>query len=77
VHYFEEKLQKSSKKYKVAYPGWSIPRQVHLPADRKTIRVVPGNEFGWFNGRSIAGFLSAPYIIGGKVTGWVTIWKAR
>jgi len=64
VHYFEEKLQKNSKKYKVGYPGWSIPRQAHLPADAKTIRVVPGNEFGWFNGRSIANFLSAPYIVG-------------
>jgi antagonist of KipI len=64
LHYFEEKLQKISKKYKVDYPGWSLPRQVHLPADGKIIRVVPGNELGWFNGRSIAGFLSAPYIIG-------------
>lgn len=63
VENFKE-IQKSVKKDQVFYLPWSIPRQAHLPADAKTIRVVPGNEFGWFNGRSIANFLSAPYIIG-------------
>lgn len=64
VQNLKQKVQKNAIKHTVAYPRWSIPRQVYLPADCKTIRVVPGNEFGWFNGRSIAGFLSAPYIIG-------------
>ncbi|WP_439696763.1 biotin-dependent carboxyltransferase family protein [Mucilaginibacter sp. AW1-7] len=63
VEKFRE-IKKSVKKDQVFYLPWSIPRRAHLPADGKTIRVVPGNEFGWFNGRSIANFLSEPYIIG-------------
>lgn len=64
VQNLKEKIQKNAIKDTVGYPRWSIPRRAHLPADGKTIRVVPGNEFGWFNGRSIANFLSEPYIIG-------------
>jgi antagonist of KipI len=59
-----QKILKSLRNDQVSYPEWSIPRQNFLPVDRKTIRVVPGNEFGWFDDRSIAGFLSAPYTIG-------------
>jgi antagonist of KipI len=59
-----QKILFSLKNDQVNYPGWSIPRQSFLPADRKKIRVVTGNEFDWFDARSIAGFLSAPYIIG-------------
>lgn len=54
----------SLKSDQINYPGWSIPRQSFLPVDGKTISVVPGNEFGWFDDRSIAGFLSTPCIIG-------------
>ena len=59
-----QKILFSLKNDQINYPQWSIPRQGFLPLDRKTIRVVPGNEFGWFDAQSIAGFLSAPYIIG-------------
>ena len=58
-----QKILKSFKNDKVSYSAWSIPRQSFLPADHKTIRVVPGNEFGWFDGRSITDLLSTPYII--------------
>lgn len=59
-----QKILKSLGSGQVNYPKWSISPQSFLPANRKTIKVVPGNEFGWFNAGSIAGFLSAPYIIG-------------
>lgn len=59
-----QKILKSFNGGKINYPEWCIPRQSLLPADRKVIRIVPANEFVWFDGRSIAGFLSAPYIIG-------------
>ncbi|WDF77193.1 biotin-dependent carboxyltransferase family protein [Mucilaginibacter sp. KACC 22773] len=48
---------------RINYPEWNIPRQLLLPSDRKNIRVVPAREFSWFDGRSVADFLSAPYII--------------
>lgn len=59
-----KKILKSLKGDKVSYPGWSIAEQSFLPEDRKTIRVVRGNEFDWFDARSISVFLSTPYIIG-------------
>ncbi|SHN21310.1 biotin-dependent carboxyltransferase family protein [Mucilaginibacter sp. OK098] len=59
-----QKIFKSLNYGKVNYPEWSIPRQLLLPADRKAIRVVPANEFGWFNSRSTADFMSASHIIG-------------
>lgn len=58
------KILSSLKNDQINYPAWSIPRQSFLPADGKTIRVIPGNEFGWFDDRSIAEFLSTPYTIG-------------
>src|SRR5476651_16629 len=36
----------------VNYADWSIPEQIMLPAIRKTIRVVPANEFTWFDSQS-------------------------
>lgn len=59
-----KKILKSLKGDKVTYPGWSITGQSFLPADRKTIRVMRGNEFDWFDARSISVFLSTSYIIG-------------
>jgi antagonist of KipI len=59
-----QKILESFNYEKINYPEWSIPRESLLPADRKAIRVVPANEFGWFDGRSIACFLSASYITG-------------
>jgi antagonist of KipI len=48
----------------INYTKWSIPRQLLLPADRKSIRVVAANEFDWFDKQSIVGFLSTAYVIG-------------
>ena len=45
------------------YPNWSVARDLFLPADRKTIRVIPAKEFNWFDGASVNNFLSQPYII--------------
>lgn len=47
----------------IRYPTWSIARRLLLPADRKTIRVVPGREFAWFDGQSLVDFLSASFKI--------------
>jgi antagonist of KipI len=45
----------------INYPEWSIARQLFLSANQHFIRVVPAREFTWFDGRSIADFLSSPY----------------
>jgi len=45
------------------YTNWSLARQLLLPADRKTIRVVPANEAGWFEEKSITDFLTTPYTL--------------
>ncbi len=50
----------------IKYSSWKLLRESLLPADRKVIRVVPGREFNWFNGRSIVDFLSTSYTIGLK-----------
>jgi antagonist of KipI len=49
--------------HSINYPDWSIPRQLLLPANRKVIRVVPANEFTWFDSRSIVDFLSKPFML--------------
>jgi antagonist of KipI len=59
-----QKIIKSLKNTKVNYPAWSMPQKQFLPTEKMTIRVVPANEFCWFDGRSIAEFLSTPYTIG-------------
>lgn len=59
-----QKIEKSLKNAKVNYPAWSIPQKQFLSTEKKVIRVVPANEFCWFDGKSIADFLSTPYIIG-------------
>lgn len=45
----------------ITWPAWQLARTVFLPADRKTVRVVPGREFTWFRGSSLVDFLSRPY----------------
>lgn len=45
---------------------WSIATTDLIPVDLKTIRVVPANEFGWFDVDSILSFLSNPYAVGIK-----------
>lgn len=47
----------------INYPKWNITRQALLPMDKKSIRVVPANEFTWFDGCSIYDFLSSPYTL--------------
>ncbi|WP_299289948.1 biotin-dependent carboxyltransferase family protein [uncultured Mucilaginibacter sp.] len=47
----------------INYPNWSIARPLFLSADKKTIRIVPAQEFTWFDGRSIVNFLSEPYTL--------------
>ncbi len=46
---------------RVNFPDWGIARQLFLPAQPKFIRVVPAQEFNWFDGRSVFDFLSSPY----------------
>ncbi|RYE01485.1 MAG: biotin-dependent carboxyltransferase, partial [Sphingobacteriaceae bacterium] len=46
----------------INFPKWSLARQLFLP-DKRSIRVVPAQEFNWFDGRSIIDFLSSPYKI--------------
>lgn len=58
-----EKIIVSLQSTDVNYPSWSLARQLFLPVDRKTIHVMPGREFNWFNGRSIVDFLSTPYTL--------------
>jgi antagonist of KipI len=43
--------------------AWSLSRYVFLPAYRKTIRVVPGHEFTWFDSQSIINFLTSIYTL--------------
>jgi antagonist of KipI len=48
----------------VNYSEWSIPRQTLLRADRRFINFIPATEFTWFDGRSIADFLTERYVVG-------------
>lgn len=48
----------------ISYTNWSIPMQLLLPADRRTIHVVLGNEFNWLDGKAVVEFLSEPFVIG-------------
>lgn len=50
----------------INYTRWSAPRSLLLPIDRKNIRVVPGHEFNWFDGKAIVEFLSGPFKIGAQ-----------
>jgi antagonist of KipI len=59
-----EHLFDNLKSDRVNYPKWSIARSLLLPVDRKTIRVVPGQELTWFSGSSIAELLTTSYTIG-------------
>jgi antagonist of KipI len=48
----------------IKYPAWSIGRSMFLPEDRKTIRVLPGREFGWFDEDSKADLFLQSYTVG-------------
>jgi antagonist of KipI len=56
-------ILEASKNKEVFYPDWSVGRGYLLPVNRKRIRVMPGREFTWFDGRSIIDFLSEPYML--------------
>jgi len=43
---------------------WSVARDLFLPADQHIIRVMRGNEFGWFDEPSTGSFFSQEYILG-------------
>jgi len=58
-----QKIFTSLKSDVINYPKWSLARQLLLPQNRKSVRVVPGREFTWFTGRSLVGFLSSPYTL--------------
>ncbi|MNK18714.1 KipI antagonist [compost metagenome] len=45
------------------YPNWRISREILLPLNRKSIRVVLANEFNWFDASSIIAFLTKTYQI--------------
>lgn len=47
----------------INYPKWGIARWLLLPTNRKVIRVVPAQEFTWFEGESVVNFLSASFRI--------------
>ncbi|PPL00192.1 biotin-dependent carboxyltransferase family protein [Parapedobacter indicus] len=47
----------------INYPNWGIARWLLLPADRRVVRIVPAQEFTWFEGQSVVDFLSAPFRI--------------
>ncbi|RYE15027.1 MAG: biotin-dependent carboxyltransferase [Sphingobacteriales bacterium] len=47
----------------IACADWSVATRLLLPADKKTIRVVPAHEFNWFDSRSVIEFLSTPYTL--------------
>ncbi|MCC8426516.1 biotin-dependent carboxyltransferase family protein [Mucilaginibacter sp. UR6-11] len=59
-----QKILDSLKGDGLSYTNWSLPSQLILPADRKTIRVIPAHEFNWFDSQAILDFLSTAYIIG-------------
>lgn len=48
---------------RVNYPAWSIASDLLLPRNKKTIRVIPGREFGWFREESQHDFFSKPYCL--------------
>lgn len=50
----------------VKFSRWGLSRHPFLPADRKTIRVVPANELSWFQAGSIIDFLSTPFTLSGR-----------
>jgi antagonist of KipI len=54
----------SLKASSINYPKWSIAAELFLPADRKTIRVMHGREFDWFDEDSQREFFQQSFILG-------------
>jgi len=57
-------IRDSLKGDRINYPAWSVARDLFLPVERKTIRVVRGREFDWFSGVATHDLLSQDYILG-------------
>jgi len=48
----------------INYPKWSVARELFLPADTSSIRVMRGREFNWFDNASTSSFFSNGYVLG-------------
>mgnify|MGYP003575297185 CR=1 FL=1 len=47
----------------VAFPSWKAAKNEFLPAERKTIRVIPGREFTWFTADTLLDLLSKTFSV--------------
>jgi antagonist of KipI len=45
----------------INYPSWQVPAHFKANNSMQTVRVIPSKEFTWFNGQSIASFLTEPF----------------
>lgn len=61
-----QKIWNSLKAKSIAYPKWAIARRLLLPSAQKTIRIIPGREFTWFDSNSLVNLLSSPYTVSPK-----------
>ena len=48
----------------INYPKWRVARDLFLSADPRSIRVMRGREFDWFDDASTSDFFSAEYVLG-------------
>ena len=48
----------------INYPRWGVARDLFLPDNLKSIRVMRGREFNWFDKASTGSFFSEEYILG-------------
>jgi antagonist of KipI len=48
----------------INYPKWSVARELFLPDDPRSIRVMRGREFNWFDKVSLGSFFSEEYVLG-------------
>lgn len=58
-----QRILKSLSGAAINYPLWSVAFNKFLSDDRKTIRIVSGNELRWFSDKSVTDLLSAPFTI--------------
>ncbi|WDF56761.1 biotin-dependent carboxyltransferase family protein [Mucilaginibacter sp. KACC 22063] len=61
----------------IKYLEWKVNRSMFIQEGTKDVRVVPAQEFTWFNSDSLLGFLSKPYQLsqqsnrmGYRLDGW-------
>lgn len=63
INPLNERILESLNGKEINHPHWAIPRAL-FDEDSNAIRVVPGPEFNWFDGRSIVDFLNEPFQVG-------------